>query len=884
MVRIDPITAGRGIDIGAAPSTARDESIGVGMRNLGNAIQGAGDVAMSHALRLEQQRQKMLEFETEQAWRRTQLDIAARYDEAKQGIDPSGAGFTEAVNKEFIARYDTFLQQVPEHLRPKFAELVATDQEGRMLQAAADEVAQRNIWYEVGITDTVNQAQTEVAAYPELFDQKLADVHRTIESSGLPPAKQADLKRAAEESLGRAWFERLVREDPSFAKTQLGVGEGATGDATGLIRSFEGFRETAYWDVNAYRTGYGSDTVTRADGTVEKVKPGTVVNREDAERDLKRRIGEFQGGIVRQVGVDAWANLPGNVRAGLTSVAYNYGSLPKSVVQAVKSGNVESIARAVEGLSGHNGGINASRRAKEAAVIRGAMSPAHEVANLPFNERVKLYDEAVRAEDAALRTEAAQSKALYDNEKGRLELAIQMGEVASRQTILDAPLSDSDKATLLSKWETQQNRDAAAQAVLDAYMGGTAGAANPYDNDQRKVVNDAFDLLMKSTPEDQRGAATVKFVETMGVVPPPVVAAVRRNLAASDAAMVAAGLSQAAGLYDVAPNGLAAVEHGKELSDAAATYRELVNGRGLSIEQAAAEVMRNRDPAQRQKAEVLDTAWKQAVKDEVFRVDDVLAAFDGGLFGGGRPSSGVTPAQQAALTADYLAAAERHFKGQANGDPALARQMAVSEMTSLYGVSEVSGARVLMKYAPEKFFPPRGGGHGYVRDLALKDARALLPDASNVMLVATPQTAQDVRAGRAPRYDLFYQTGDGVWDMAPDLFTIGPEEVTALDALDSEERAIRFQLERQAAEHRRANPRAPAAAGGMVPLVQMLGDAVTGQGFVPDAALTDQLQDVRSRRDTLLGRPEEFSRSYQDEIDAYQRQLESGSPLGGLPQ
>ena len=38
-------------------------------------------------------------------------------------------------------------------------------------------------------------------------------------------------------------------------------------NAFDLIKRFEGFRTTPYWDVNAYRTGYGSDTVTLADGS-----------------------------------------------------------------------------------------------------------------------------------------------------------------------------------------------------------------------------------------------------------------------------------------------------------------------------------------------------------------------------------------------------------------------------------------------------------------------------------------------------------------------------------------------------------------------------------------------------------------------------------------
>jgi hypothetical protein len=65
--------------------------------------------------------------------------------------------------------------------------------------------------------------------------------------------------------------------------------------------------------VNALRTGYGSDTVTLADGRVVPVTADTRVTREDAERDLARRVQtEFipraaqavgRGGVVRAVAV-----------------------------------------------------------------------------------------------------------------------------------------------------------------------------------------------------------------------------------------------------------------------------------------------------------------------------------------------------------------------------------------------------------------------------------------------------------------------------------------------------------------------------------------------------------------------------------------------------
>ena len=141
---------------------------------------------------------------------------------------------------------------------------------------------------------------------------------------------------------------------------------------TELIKQREGFIEKPKYDVNAYRAGFGSDTVTLSDGTVQKVTPGMRVSREDAERDLQRRIQtEFVPRAAAKVGEENWARLPENTRAALTSIAYNYGTIPSRLVPAVQSGNPEEIARAIAGLAGDNKGINASRRMQEANIARG---------------------------------------------------------------------------------------------------------------------------------------------------------------------------------------------------------------------------------------------------------------------------------------------------------------------------------------------------------------------------------------------------------------------------------------------------------------------------------------------------------------------------------
>lgn len=142
---------------------------------------------------------------------------------------------------------------------------------------------------------------------------------------------------------------------------------GSTGDViTDTIIGFEGYRDNAYWDVNANRAGYGSDTITRPDGTVEAVTKDTVTTREDAARDLNRRLTtEFIPEIIDDIGMDRWRELTPNQQAALSSIAYNYGSLPSKVVKAVKKGDIVGLAKAISAMESHNGGINRKRRRAE---------------------------------------------------------------------------------------------------------------------------------------------------------------------------------------------------------------------------------------------------------------------------------------------------------------------------------------------------------------------------------------------------------------------------------------------------------------------------------------------------------------------------------------
>lgn len=137
----------------------------------------------------------------------------------------------------------------------------------------------------------------------------------------------------------------------------------------GVLRELEGFKEKPYYDVNAFRAGYGSDTYTTADGQVIPVTEGSRVSREDAERDLDRRIRDEFGARARIAAGGAWETYNPLQKAALTSIAYNYGDIPDRISSEVRSGNPEKVAKAIISLAGDNEGINRRRRIKESEMM-----------------------------------------------------------------------------------------------------------------------------------------------------------------------------------------------------------------------------------------------------------------------------------------------------------------------------------------------------------------------------------------------------------------------------------------------------------------------------------------------------------------------------------
>lgn len=262
------------------------------------------------------------------------------------------------------------------------------------------------------------------------------------------------------------------------------------GDASAaLLRQRESFRSRAYNDPRTdtngqqvgpdiYRAGYGSDTITLSDGTIQKVTQGMRVSVEDANRDLIRRIGVFQEGIKTSIGADKFGSMTPEQQAALTSIAYNYGSLPNDIADAIKKGMTDSqVADVIRGHSGDNGGVNRDRRGYEAALYNSADNPAIVEKTLQHitTEEEKQAAAAARAKETADQYNADLAERLQE---GQAELANQ-GKLTRGAAIQKALYDEIKKAKAAGVTLTQDELDKVSELAGKLFdQSDTQTAAN----------------------------------------------------------------------------------------------------------------------------------------------------------------------------------------------------------------------------------------------------------------------------------------------------------------------------------------------------------------------------------------------------------------------
>ncbi|MEM8650073.1 MAG: hypothetical protein AAGF54_06045 [Pseudomonadota bacterium] len=785
---------------------------GRGIKALANGL----DQAASDFQEIEEK--KRIEAEQAQAYEinknliRFRGEEERRLREERDNLSGPGIGFRDNYSNEFKERANKFdqdyLSKAPENVKQHFQKSLFDLNETVETKTDGYERAQKTNYYETETANTLDTLQRSIFDNPDDFDDFVRQGEETIAIADLPQSrKQALLENWREKSALVLWQNKL-ETNPEEA---LEAVESDSLNASSLIRQHEGFRTRPYWDVNALRVGYGSDTVTLADGTVKKVTKDTVVTRADAERDLARRVQEFQSQAISDVGQEAWDRLDGNAQAALTSITYNYGEVPARIRSAVKSGDNEAIAKAVESLQNDNDGINRGRRLKEAAVIRGKSGSQFSKTvrdNVSFDEQQHLRRQAQSAVDRRRNEEQAASDAEFKQRYDNLLFGISDGQVDQagieqfRDNNPGLTFGQYDKAvTELSQFQKSQEEAQTFQQLLDS------GDANVFDSGDRKTANKFFEQVTKNADEDARAQAAEVIAERTGITPAAYLAELRQGLLESDPTPSLQSLQRIVSSNPFGRQGLKALDGSREVLAALDAYEGLLK-KGFSANEAAKKVSASRDPelVQQRKQLLQSKDIKDWVKQQV-TVSKLGDMFDHDSWVGNNPDVGVNPQQQAEILEEFKEVLEESLV-DVGGDPDAALALAETRMSKLYGVSELNlaGSRTLMRLPPERFYPPIDGGHQYIKQQAVEELRkaGLKLESEQVFFEADTVTEQDILDGRLPHYNILFVDDNGMLQRFDDQFFADVKKAEKSNfeqklrrARDRNERARQQDAERQ---------------------------------------------------------------------------------------
>ena len=420
-------------------------------------------------------------------------DLGATEDEAKAlmaAVNQLGRGGTlDALVTESDALATALAAITPETAQQQAALQAMANQVAPIMDAASAQVAA--------------SADTAVAAQQKVID-KYAETTTKLKELAADRALAVEAAKSADAAIAKGAQEAIRAIDAQIRKVkELAAANddmmergrfwsgpyqappssapSATVAARDMIGRFEGGHVAQpYWDVNKYRAGYGSETYTGEDGIARAVVKGVQVSREDADRDLDRRILAYFEEQRRIVG-PAWITFSDQQKAALASVQHNYGNIPARIRPALATGDAQTIATALAGLAmdytrdeARDGTPqNYNRRMQEAAEFgdtsaqAGRNQDSLEGERKAASERQKALDEEVRKRERQVEV----AKQLGDQLAANLLTTQQTADLDARraqgmQAIADAGLTGTDRAAAVAQLNGELERQETVWKLL----------------------------------------------------------------------------------------------------------------------------------------------------------------------------------------------------------------------------------------------------------------------------------------------------------------------------------------------------------------------------------------------------------------------------------
>ncbi|MFN8681686.1 hypothetical protein ACDP63_11165 [Paracoccus sp. P2] len=450
---------------------------------------------------------------------------------------------------------------------------------------------------------------------------------------------------------------------------------------------------------------------------------------------------------------------------------------------------------------------------------------ASAINTLPGNLAAQVRETAASGVASWSTKQQAAAKAQIQEVENNVKLRIATADpTLTAQEILNLGVDDGTKATLLNSFNEKTKTVQQTRADVLAFGEGGGLRIDRYSADGKKRVDNLWNEMSSSLPDGaDAGALAAGIVEQTGLVPAPIMGALRTALSGQSAGDMKDALILASRLHSLDPAAFGRREGGSEIADKVAMFNHSTGVLGLSQDEAAKQIMDLNDPQKRRERDALlkSEGAKKWIKDTA-TPESVRAIFDPGIFSRA-PALGENELQKSAAVAEYGEILEQALF-DAGGDQDKAKVLADERFRRLYGPSKYlpSGSGAVTRLPPEVTYPPGiDGSHDYIGE----QARAALAEegivpeegfVQSVFLQAYDDTAADVQAGRPPRYELWFVDGEGKVQRAQHPFYAEPpsqdEALAARKAEAMKERDRLMKLHEQGKELMENSPLYGAAA------------------------------------------------------------------------
>lgn len=647
------------------------EAFGAGIaRGLG-AVAGAVNDLSTY---VQQKRDQTLRFSALEKLSALETQLNTDLVEQSRGYDPtSGADLPVQFNDTFVKRKDEFVASLPPELQEEFSARVAQMAPAYQSKALQYQMETFDDYTRKGVVTAYDNARLSLGTdgSPANLEMQMQILDDYLANTTLTDAEKISLRRTM-----RAGME-IVSYKSEYKNKQaelgaLGAGSAAAAGATELIAEFT------------------------------NMDPSTTVVMADAAEEI----------VLKTVPPMVWAALSDPAKAAVLSLVADKLQLPGSVVEAIKSGNTNSVADSIENLGGE-------RRKAEADAARGVVplkmseldsNPLY--ADIPYEDRLaaqkdadlELNEERNAQIQAQTQRNSAMVNALFvglaDGSAGELDID------TLRQMDILRDFDDIEKAHKIL-----EDRIGKTNLVAEGInMLATGATFNPMDDHHKDIANAMIGEqglnAIDAQNSEYAAEVVVPFVQRTGEIPTSVAGQLMGMVRSNDQAKALWAYDLLSQLQQASPSGFAQrvnedlakdVEFWRNSKEYFPPEKLMDMLRGGATQETRVQMEALRKEATSMLSSVTSPDYKKIMSGVVEEMTSQP------WFGQAAQSS--IPSARRALTSDYQELFVEAYTRY--GDINLAKADAKISLQRNWGVTQVGGFALLMKYPPDKMGYPK---------------------------------------------------------------------------------------------------------------------------------------------------------------------------------